>query len=93
MAEVLADDEIDEQLPDQWERDGDEIARVYEFGEYLRGVNFAQLVGEIAEAEMHHPTIEIRYKEVEVRLTTHDAGGITEKDLNMADLIESEADA
>jgi 4a-hydroxytetrahydrobiopterin dehydratase len=93
MAELLADDEIDDRLPAHWERDGEEIVRVYEFDEYLRGVNFAQLVGEIAEAEVHHPTIEIRYGEVEVRLTTHDAGGITDKDLSMAKLVESESES
>ncbi|MFC7115989.1 4a-hydroxytetrahydrobiopterin dehydratase [Natronoarchaeum sp. GCM10025703] len=92
MADLLSDEEISEQLPDGWEREGDEIVRVYEFDEYLRGVTFAQMVGEIAEAEFHHPTIEIRYKEVEIRFTSHEEGGITDQDIHMADLIESEHD-
>lgn len=92
MADLLSDEEISEQLPDGWEREGDEIVRVYEFGEYLRGVTFAQMVGEIAEAEFHHPTIEIRYKEVEIRFTSHEEGGITDQDIHMAELIESEHD-
>ncbi|MFP9191488.1 4a-hydroxytetrahydrobiopterin dehydratase [Natronosalvus vescus] len=90
MTDVLSDDEIAERLPEAWERDDDEIVRVYEFDDYLHGVNFAQMVGEIAEAQFHHPEIRIRYKEVEIRLTTHDAGGITDNDLEMADVIESE---
>lgn len=90
MADLLSDDEISEQLPDEWERDGDEIVRVFEFDEYLRGVAFAQMVGEISEAEFHHPTIEIRYKKVEVRFTSHEEGGITDQDIHMAELIESE---
>ena len=90
MADVLSDDEVEVRLPRSWERDGDEIVRVYEFGDYLHGVNFAQMVGEIAEAQFHHPTIVIEFKEVEIRLTTHDEGGITDADIEMAELIESE---
>ena len=93
MADLLSDDEIEEQIPDEWHREGDEIVRTYEFDEYLHGVNFAQLIGEIAEAEFHHPEIVIGYKEVEVRFTTHDEGGITDKDVEMAELVETEADA
>ena len=93
MADLLSDDEIEEQIPDEWHREGDEIVRTYEFDEYLHGVNFAQLIGEIAEAEFHHPEIVIGYKEVKVRFTTHDEGGITDKDVEMAELVETEANA
>ncbi|ELY47819.1 MULTISPECIES: 4a-hydroxytetrahydrobiopterin dehydratase [Natronorubrum] len=93
MADLLSDDEIEAQLPDDWTRDGDEIVRTYEFDDYLRGVNFAQMVGEIAEAQFHHPEIVIRYAEVEIRLTSHEEGGITDADIEMADLIESERNA
>ncbi|ELY93492.1 pterin-4-alpha-carbinolamine dehydratase [Natrialba hulunbeirensis JCM 10989] len=93
MADLLADDEIEAQLPDEWDRDGDEIVRVYEFDDYLRGVNFAQMVGEIAESQFHHPEITIRYSEVEIRLTSHEEGGITDADTEMAELIESEHNA
>jgi 4a-hydroxytetrahydrobiopterin dehydratase len=92
MADLLSDEEISEQLPHGWEREGEEIVRVYEFDDYLRGVTFAQMVGEIAEAEFHHPTIEIRYEEVEIRFTSHEEGGITDQDIHMAELIESEHD-
>ena len=85
MADLLSDEEISEQLPHGWEREGEEIVRVYEFDDYLRGVTFAQMVGEIAEAEFHHPTIEIRF-------TSHEEGGITDQDIHMAELIESEHD-
>ncbi|APW97749.1 4a-hydroxytetrahydrobiopterin dehydratase [Halobiforma lacisalsi AJ5] len=93
MADLLSDDEIDAQLPDEWTRDGDEIVRTYEFDDYLHGVNFAQMVGEIAESQFHHPEIVIRYKEVEIRLTSHEEGGITDQDVEMAELIESEREA
>ena len=92
MTNLLSDDEIETQLPDDWNREGDEIVRVYEFDDYLRGVNFAQMVGEIAEAQFHHPEIIIRYAGVEIRLTSHEEGGITDDDIEMAELIESEHD-
>ena len=90
MARLLDDDEIANELPDGWSRDGDEIVRVYEFSDYLDGVAFAASVGEVAEEEFHHPTIEIRYGEVEVRLTSHEEGGITEKDTRLARLFDGE---
>ncbi|MEZ3144891.1 4a-hydroxytetrahydrobiopterin dehydratase [Halobaculum sp. MBLA0143] len=92
MADTLSDDEIAERLPDGWERDGDEIVRVYEFDSYLAGVGFAGGAGGLAEEAFHHPEITIRYAEVEVRLTTHDAGGITEKDTELAARFDELAD-
>ena len=90
MAELLSDDEIDRQVPDGWERDGDEIVRVYEFDDYLKGVEFATRIGEVAEEEFHHPEMRIGYEEVEVRLTSHEQGGITDQDVRMAKLFDEE---
>ena len=88
MAEVLSEDEIDRRLPGDWEREGEEIVRVYEFDDYLEGVAFAAECGEIADEEFHHPEIRVRYREVEVRLSSHEAGGITAKDLELAELFD-----
>lgn len=85
MADVLADDEIEDRAPEEWNQEGDEIVRIYEFDEYLDGVAFASEVAELAEEEVHHPEIRIRYDEVEVRLTSHEEGGVTEQDIEMAD--------
>jgi 4a-hydroxytetrahydrobiopterin dehydratase len=90
MARLLDDDEIESELPDGWARDGDEVVRTYEFDGYLDGVAFAANVGEVAEEEFHHPTIEIRYGEVEVRLTSHEEGGITDKDARLARLFDDD---
>ena len=90
MADLLSDEEVDERLPHGWERTDDEIVRTYEFDDYLAGVAFAVDVGEVAEEEFHHPEIVIGYKTVEVRLTSHEEGGITEKDLTMAELFDDE---
>jgi 4a-hydroxytetrahydrobiopterin dehydratase len=85
--EPLPAEEIRDRLPEGWsyDADADEVVRTYEFEEYLDGVDFAAEVGDLAEEEFHHPTIEIRYGEVEVRFTDHEAGGVSEKDVEMAE--------
>jgi len=84
MADLLSDDEVEAQLPDGWDRDGDEIVRIYEFDSYLEGLGFAAGAGGLAEEAFHHPEMTVGWCEVEVRLTTHDAGGITGNDIDLA---------
>lgn len=91
--ELLTDAEIQERLPDGWTREDDEIVRVYEFDSYLGGVGFAAGAGGVAEDAFHHPELTIRWREVEVRLTTHDAGGITAKDIELAERFNEIADS
>jgi len=90
MTTLLDDDEIERRLPDEWVREEDEIVRVYPFDDYLDGVTFATRVAEVADEEFHHPEIRIRYDEVEVRLTNHEAGGITDTDVRLAALFDDE---
>lgn len=85
MASVLADDEIDERVSEGWTHEGEEIVRTYEFEEYLDGVAFVNDIAELADEAVHHPEIRLRYDEVEVHLTSHEEGGVTEQDLEMAD--------
>lgn len=87
MPERLSDQQIEARLPDGWERDGDEITRTFEFDDYLEGVRFVVDVGEMAEEEFHHPSMIVDYEEVEVRFTTHDEGGITDRDMEMAEMV------
>ncbi|GGM55481.1 4a-hydroxytetrahydrobiopterin dehydratase [Halarchaeum rubridurum] len=84
MSETLTDEEIAEQLPPEWEYVDDEIVRSYDFDDYLAGVAFASEVGELADEAFHHPTIVIEYDTVEIRFTSHEAGGVTEQDLELA---------
>jgi len=84
MAELLSDEEVAERLPEDWDRDGDEVVRTYEFDSYLEGVGFASGAAGLAEEAFHHPELTIAWREVEVRLTTHDAGGITTNDTELA---------
>lgn len=87
MADLLDDESIAAGLPDGWERDGDEIVRTFDFETYLAGIGFAAGVGGVAEEAFHHPEIVIGYKSVEVRFTSHEAGGITEDDLRLAERV------
>jgi len=84
MADLLTDDEITNRLPDGWTLEGEEIRRTYEFDDYLDGVAFASRVGELAEEQFHHPELTIGYKTVTVAFTSHEEGGVTEQDLDMA---------
>jgi 4a-hydroxytetrahydrobiopterin dehydratase len=86
MSDLLSDGEIEAQLPAGWERDGDTIGRVFEFDGYLDAVGFAAAAGGLAEEAWHHPDeMTIRWGEVELSLTTHDAGGITQQDIDLAE--------
>ena len=87
---TLSDDEVDAELPDDWDREGDEIVRTYEFDDYLTGVDFAVDLAEIADEEFHHPELIIGFRSVEVRLTSHEAGGITDDDIRLAELFDDE---
>ncbi|ERG89806.1 MAG: pterin-4a-carbinolamine dehydratase [halophilic archaeon J07HX5] len=84
MAETLSEEELATQLPEGWGRDNNEIVRTFEFDAYLEGAGFAAGAAGIAQEAFHHPEITISWREVEVRLTTHDAGGITKADTSLA---------
>lgn len=82
---LLDDSTLAAELPKlNWEREGDEIVRKFDCGTFPKALEFVNAVGERAEAANHHPDIDIRWKEVTLRLSTHDAGGLTQKDLDLA---------
>lgn len=85
MADLLSDETIQHRLPRGWEHEDDAIVRTFEFDDYLEGVAFATEVAEISEEEFHHPEIVIGYETVEVTFTSHEEGGVTEKDIDMAE--------
>src|ERR1039457_3440996 len=64
------------------------ISKMFKFKEYLPGIEFVQKVAEIAEAAHHHPDITINYTRVTFSCSTHDAGGVTDKDFKLANNIE-----
>jgi 4a-hydroxytetrahydrobiopterin dehydratase len=71
-----------------WERAGAEITRTYRFRDFREALAFVNRVGELAERAGHHPDIDIRYSAVTLALTTHDAGGLSAKDFELARAID-----
>jgi 4a-hydroxytetrahydrobiopterin dehydratase len=67
-----------------WQRDGQVISRNFEFKDFLAAMRFVNAVAELAEAAQHHPDIDVRWNKVVLALTTHDAGGLTPKDMALA---------
>lgn len=69
-----------------WGRAGDEIRRTFEFDDFNEAIGFVARVAMAAEKAKHHPDIDIRWNKVTLTLSTHSEGGITAKDLDLADL-------
>ena len=70
-------------LPD-WTTDGETIERTFKFSDFVAAIDFVNKLVEPAEKAGHHPDIAISYNKVTINLTTHDAGGITQKDFDLA---------
>jgi 4a-hydroxytetrahydrobiopterin dehydratase len=70
-------------IPD-WRLDNGALARTFSFSDFREAMSFVNSVAEIAERAGHHPDIEIRYNKVNLALSSHDAGGITERDFSLA---------
>jgi 4a-hydroxytetrahydrobiopterin dehydratase len=77
-----------ERVPD-WQRVGNEIERTFRFRDFREAIAFVVQVALLAERMDHHPDIEIRYRQVTLRLSTHSAGGLTEKDFHLAQQIDT----
>jgi len=67
-----------------WERQGNEIVRTVRFPEFMDGIQFVNRVAAMAEAADHHPDIDVRYRNIRFALSTHDEGGLTDKDIELA---------
>ncbi len=83
---VLTDDQVDAALADLggWERADGALRRSIKFPAFLDGIDAVRRVAEHAEAEDHHPDIDISWRTVTFALVTHSEGGITDKDVAMA---------
>lgn len=67
-----------------WKKQGSTIARTYQFKDFPAAIKFVNAVAKLAEKAWHHPDIDIRWNKVTLTLTTHDQGGLTEKDFALA---------
>ena len=71
-----------------WQRQGEAIAKQFEFADFLTAIAFVNKIASLAEEIEHHPDIEIRYNKVRLTLTTHDSHELTELDFRLAHLAE-----
>ncbi|MDB4907888.1 MAG: pterin-4-alpha-carbinolamine dehydratase [Gemmatimonadetes bacterium] len=90
MRSKLSDVEIQRALGGLagWARRGDVLTKTFTFATFAAGISFVNAVAGKADAADHHPDIDIRYTKVTCALSTHDAGGITQADLDLAQVIE-----
>ncbi len=91
MSELVSEEELEsllKKLP-EWDHEVKTIIRVVEFDEFMEGIDFVDAVAEIAEEAGHHPDIDIRWCTITVRLTTHEVGGLTDSDFEVARKIDT----
>jgi 4a-hydroxytetrahydrobiopterin dehydratase len=90
MAAKLSDAEIEQRLGDlaDWRLEGNEIRKTFQLASFPMAIAFVTQVGFLAEAAGHHPDIDIRWRKVSLALTTHDAGGLSAKDFDLAAQID-----
>jgi 4a-hydroxytetrahydrobiopterin dehydratase len=68
----------------RWSKRAQTILRTFKFEGFLKGIDFVNRIARKAQKLNHHPDIDIRFDKVTLKLTTHDQGGITEKDSVLA---------
>ena len=88
--DVLADNEIESRLSDLqgWNRDGAAIVKEFELEDFVGSVEFVNKLVEPAEEMGHHPDLTLSWNKVQVSLSTHSAGGLTENDFELAKRID-----
>lgn len=74
-----------------WEFSDNALSKQFVFNDFRTAFDFMTQVAQLAEAQQHHPDWRNVYKRVEIQLSTHDAGGVTDKDLRLAAAIDEVA--
>lgn len=91
MAELLEESRVVEQLAavPEWTREGAELVRVFKFPSYMAGIDFVTRVAELAEEANHHPDMQVGWRKVTLRLSTHSKGGLTDLDFALARKVDA----
>ncbi|MBN3945419.1 MAG: 4a-hydroxytetrahydrobiopterin dehydratase [Nostoc sp.] len=89
MAQLLTKAEIQEQakIVSGWTVEDSKLQITRKFKDFIQAIEFVNKLVEPAESAGHHPDIEISYNKVKITLTTHDAGGLTQADFDLAQVI------
>jgi 4a-hydroxytetrahydrobiopterin dehydratase len=95
MPALLDDAAIDAALADLpgWTREGNALVRTAKLPTFPAAIGVVAWVGEIAESRNHHPDMDIRWRSVTFRCSTHSEGGITQLDIELARAISEQVDA
>ena len=95
MSRLLSDDEVTTQLAglSGWTREGDAIVATVEAPDFPAAIRIVDAVADEAEQMNHHPDIDIRWRTTRWLLTSHDAGGLTQLDIELAHRISAAARA
>ncbi|GLY23038.1 4a-hydroxytetrahydrobiopterin dehydratase [Micromonospora sp. NBRC 101691] len=90
MAEVLTAEAVRDRLAAlaDWTGDPAGISRTVQLGSFPEAIAVVGRVAEVAEERDHHPDIDIRWRTLTFRCTTHSAGGVTERDIDLARRID-----
>jgi 4a-hydroxytetrahydrobiopterin dehydratase len=82
----LSEAEITARLPmaKGWDRHGDMLVRTWQFPSFRRALEFVQLVGGLIDKTEHYPDLIVSYRSVRIEISTHDVGGLTERDFQLA---------
>ena len=90
MSTKLSQSEVQTKLAElpAWEQNEDTIQKQYKFKNFVEAIAFVNKLVEPAEAAGHHPDLSISYNKVTINLTSHDAGGLTQKDFDLAATFE-----
>ena len=72
----------------EWALNGEAIQRTFAFKNFKAAMAFVDKVAALAESQQHHPDIMIRYNKVTLTMTTHEAGGLTERDFSLARAVD-----
>jgi 4a-hydroxytetrahydrobiopterin dehydratase len=87
MADTLTRSQVRERQPAGWEVLLGAIEALYATGDFATGLRFVERIGAAAEAVDHHPDVTLTYPRVHIRLLSHDAGGVTDRDIALATTI------
>lgn len=82
--QTLSAEQISQEVPRGWSHDGDRIRVRYATGDFASGLRLVTTVGLLAEEANHHPDVLLTYPEVGITLSSHDVGGVTSRDLDLA---------
>jgi 4a-hydroxytetrahydrobiopterin dehydratase len=93
MSKKLEESQIQASLSSipKWKLEKGELVQNATFDDFKQAMTFVNQVAELAESAGHHPDIDIRYNKVRLALVTHDAGGITQKDISLAQDIDKKS--